>query len=75
MNVFDGMTQAEIATKLGVGHATVERRIANEKALFAENQERHRLMNICERRGLRITGDETVAELEEAIRHLNGSGR
>lgn len=61
-NVLDGMTQAEIAAELEVGHSTVERRIAKEKRAF--------LLAYAQRRGLRTEGDETLDQLAEAYGYL-----
>jgi hypothetical protein len=62
-NVLDGLTQAEIAQELGIGHATVERRIAKEKHQF--------LIDSVMSRGLKMEGDETDDELQEAYEFLN----
>lgn len=63
-NVFDGLTQAEIAEQDGTTLRTVERHIAKEKRAF--------LMAYARRRGLAVEGDETMEELTEAYGHLTG---
>jgi hypothetical protein len=69
-NVLDNMTQAEIAEADGVGHATVERRIAREKEAFKADQERSRLIAQIQEAGLHTNGSETLAELQEAAEYL-----
>ena len=58
LNVFDGLTQAEIAAADGVTRRAVEYRIAKEKRAF--------LMAYLARRGLAVEGGETIEELTEA---------
>jgi hypothetical protein len=61
-NVFDGLTQTEIAGQDGVTVRTVERHIAREKRAF--------LLDYIQRRGLAIGGNETLEELAEAYENL-----
>jgi CRP-like cAMP-binding protein len=67
LNVLDGYTQDQIAEANGVSRRTVIRKIGREKYAF--------LISYVKRQGLRIEGDETMAELEEAYGYLKAAGR
>lgn len=63
----DDMTEEQIAEMAGVTTRTVERRIAKEKCEY--------LTRYARRGGLRVVGDESLAELQEACAHLRAAGR
>jgi hypothetical protein len=65
--LIDGKTQEEIAELADVEIRTVKRRIAKEKRTYLERY--------CRRGGLRIEGNETLDELQEACGYLKAAGR
>ena len=67
LNVLDGFTQEQIAEANGLSRRTIIRKVNREKYAF--------LVSYVQKRGLRVEGDETLAELEEAYGYLMGVRR
>lgn len=62
LTTLEGMTYEETANELGISVATVKRHLAKEKHQF--------LVDSVRRKGLRVEGDETDEELQEAYDYL-----
>lgn len=67
LNMLDGFTQDQIAEAVGVTDRAIRKRITKEKRLF--------LIDYVTRKGLRVEGDETLADLAEAYGYLKAAGR
>ena len=65
--LLDDLTHEDIADMGTVSVRTVERHIAKEKRAY--------LTRYAQKGGLRVEGDETLDELQEACAHLKASGR
>lgn len=65
--ILDGFTQQQLADEAHISQQAVGKRVRREKVQF--------LIHYVTRAGLRVEGDETLADLEEAYTHLVRSGR